>query len=59
MKLIEGARLIDGTGGPPVADAAVLVNDQGRIEAVGARESVASPPGTEVISASGMTLLQV
>lgn len=57
MKLIEGARLIDGTGGPPVADAAVLVNDQGRIEAVGARESVASPPGTEVISASGMTLL--
>lgn len=57
MKLIEGARLIDGTGGPPVADAAVLVNDQGRIEAVGPKESVASPPGTEVIPATGMTLL--
>ena len=57
MILVEGARLIDGTGGPPLADAAVLVNDQGRIEAVGPKESVASPPGTEVISANGMTLL--
>lgn len=57
MKLIEGARLIDGTGGPPVPDATVLVNDQGRIEAVGPKESIASPPDTEVISATGMTLL--
>ncbi len=57
MKLIEGATLIDGTGGPTIADAAVLVNEQGRIEAVGSKESLAWPPGTEVISATGMTLL--
>ena len=57
MRLIQGARLIDGTGDSPIADAAVLMNDQGRIEAVGPRESIDSPPGAEVISATGMTLL--
>ena len=57
MRLIQGVRLIDGTGISPQSDAAVLVNDQGRIEAVGPRESIDSPPGAEVISATGMTLL--
>lgn len=57
MRLIQGVRLIDGTGDSPQSDAAVLVNDQGRIEAVGPRESIDSPPGAEVISATGMTLL--
>ena len=57
MKLITGATLIDGTGGPPLADAAVLVNDGGRIEAVGPQAAVAAPPDAEVIQASGMTLL--
>ncbi len=57
MRLIQGVRLIDGTGDSPQSDAAVLVNDQGRIEAVGPRESIDSPPGAEVIPATGMTLL--
>ena len=57
MKLITGATVIDGTGSPPVADGAVLVNDDGRIEAAGRREEVAAPPDVEVIEASGMTLL--
>ena len=57
MKLISGATLIDGTGGPPVEDAAVLVNDDGRVEAVGSRAAVVAPPGAEVIQGTGMTLL--
>ena len=57
MKVIAGATLVDGTGSPPVADAAVLVNDDGRIEAVGRRMEVAAPPDAEVIEAAGMTLL--
>jgi imidazolonepropionase-like amidohydrolase len=57
MKAIVGATLIDGTGGPPVADSAVLVNDSGHIEAVGPREAVSLPPETEVLHAEGMSLL--
>ena len=57
MKLVAGATIIDGTGGPPVADGAVLVNDDGRIAAVGRREAVAAPADVELIQASGMTML--
>tara|TARA_B100000315_G_scaffold86019_1_gene78855 strand:+ start:964 stop:2196 length:1233 start_codon:yes stop_codon:yes gene_type:complete len=57
VKVISGANLIDGAGNPLVPNAAVLVNDDGRIEAVGRREEVAIPPGAEVIRAQGMTLL--
>ena len=57
MKLISGATLIDGRGGPPMEDAAVLVNDDGRIEAVGPRPAVAAPPDADVFQATGMTLL--
>ena len=56
MKLLIGANLIDGTGGPVVRDAAVLVNGE-RIEAVGPRVTLTAPPGTEVLDVSGMTLL--
>ena len=57
MKLVTGATMIDGTGSPPVADGAVLVDDAGRIAAAGNREAVVAPPDVEVIQASGMTLL--
>ncbi len=57
MRLISGATLIDGTGSPALADAAVLVNDDGRIESVGPRGAAAAPPGTEVLETGGMTLL--
>ena len=57
MKLISGATLIAGTGAPPVEDAAVLVNDDGRIEAVGPRAGITVPPDAEAIQAIGMTLL--
>ena len=57
MRLLAGGTLIDGTGSPPIPNSAVLVNDDGRIEAVGHQDNIASPPGTETISIAGMTLL--
>ncbi len=57
MKLISGAMLIDGLGGPPLEDAAVLVDDGGRIGAVGPRPAVAAPEDAQVFDAAGMTLL--
>jgi imidazolonepropionase-like amidohydrolase len=53
---IVGARLIDGTGAPPIEDSAVVVRD-GRIVAAGSRASVALPAGIRVISAKGQSLL--
>ena len=56
MQLLLGATLIDGTGAAPVPDAAVLIND-GRINAVGPRQTVSRPANTDVIDVSGLTLL--
>jgi hypothetical protein len=43
---IVGATLIDGNGGPPVANAVVVVSG-GRITAVGARGSTTIPAGAQ------------
>ncbi|MBI3325486.1 MAG: amidohydrolase family protein [Nitrospinae bacterium] len=56
MQVLIGGTLIDGTGAPPVPDAAVFINE-GRIEAVGTGQAIPLPPGAEVIDISGMTLL--
>jgi imidazolonepropionase-like amidohydrolase len=53
---IVGATLIDGRGGPPVADSVVVVRGE-RIVAAGPRASVRVPVGAEVFEARGMTLL--
>lgn len=45
-KLFSGFTLIDGTGRPPVPNAAMLVRD-GRIVAVGPASSVTAPPDAE------------
>ena len=47
---------IDGTGGPPIEKATVVV-DGDRISAVGSAGAVTMPDGAEVIDASGMHLL--
>jgi imidazolonepropionase-like amidohydrolase len=49
---ITGATVIDGTGGAPLADAVVVV-ENGRIRAVGAKASVPVPAGAAVIDAAG------
>jgi len=53
---IAGAALFDGTGGPLVADAVLLI-EGGRIAAVGPRRQVRLPKGVQVFEARGMTVL--
>lgn len=52
---LAGARLIDGTGRPPVDDAIVIVRD-GRIAAAGPRASTPLPPGIRVLDVTGGTI---
>ncbi len=53
---LVGGRLIDGYGGRPIADSVVLI-DGGAITAVGTVETLPVPPGYEVVSTEGMTVL--
>ena len=53
---IVGATLIDGRGGAPVADSAVVVHG-GRIVAVGPRSKVRIPKDANIIDAKGKFLL--
>ena len=53
---IIGGLLIDGNGGTPVKNSVVLLKGN-RIVKVGPRSRVRIPPGTEVIDASGRTVL--
>jgi len=54
--VIRGKLLIDGTGGTPVADPVVVVEDD-TIEAVGVAGQVEVAPDASVVDLSGMTLL--
>ena len=56
MKALVGANLIDGTGGPVLNDATVLIDGE-RIVEVGPRLAVTLPPCTEEVDISGMTLM--
>jgi imidazolonepropionase-like amidohydrolase len=49
---LVGATVIDGNGGPPIADAVVLLSGT-RIAAIGPRRSVTIPPGAFEIDARG------
>ena len=53
---IVGATLIDGRGGAPVLDTAVVVQGV-RILAVGRRSAVAIPPGAVRVDGAGMSVL--
>src|SRR5450759_764925 len=54
--VLRAARMIDGTGSPPITNAAVVVTDD-RIVAVGSAASVAVPAGARVIDLGDVTLL--
>ena len=54
--VIKAARLIDGTGGPILNNAVVVVRGE-KIELVGNQDQVAVPPGAEVIDMGDQTLL--
>ncbi len=53
---LVGGRLIDGFGGPPIANSVILVDGE-RITAVGTVGALAIPAGAEVISTEGMSVL--
>ncbi|MFL5536724.1 MAG: amidohydrolase family protein, partial [Gemmatimonadales bacterium] len=53
---LVGATLIDGTGGPPLADAAVLVR-RGKIESIGPRSGFDLPRGINQIDVSGRWII--
>lgn len=53
---LVGGRLIDGFGGAPLADSVVLIAGE-RIVAVGRQNELEVPPGVEVISTEGMSVL--
>lgn len=53
---LVGATVIDGTGRPAVADAAVIINN-GRIVAVGPRTKIKIPENATVVEERGKTIL--
>ena len=53
---IVGARVIDGTGAPPIANATILVTN-GRIERIGPGASLKVPAGATRIDAAGKTII--
>src|SRR5512147_963526 len=54
--VVQGGRLIDGTGRPPI-DNSVIVIQAGRFQAVGRSNEVAVPAGAEVIDVRGKTVM--
>jgi imidazolonepropionase-like amidohydrolase len=54
-RAIVGGTVVDGTGGPPLRDAMVLIRD-GKIACVGARGTCPLPAGAEVIDVTGLWL---
>jgi imidazolonepropionase-like amidohydrolase len=53
---LVGATLIDGTGGPALPDAAVVVR-QGKVESVGSRAGFELPPRTSQVDVSGRWII--
>ena len=53
---LVGARIVDGTTGAPIEDGTVVVRN-GRIAAVGVRQSVTAPAGVRTIDARGTTII--
>lgn len=54
--VLDGARLVDGTGRPPVENARIVIEGD-RIVAAGAANAVAVPAGAERIDLAGRTVL--
>jgi cytosine/adenosine deaminase-related metal-dependent hydrolase len=54
--VLEHARLIDGTGRPPIEDARVVIEGE-RITAVGTATTLPVPAGAERVNLSGRTIL--
>ncbi len=56
VKALVGGTLIDGYGSTPIRNSVVIIEGE-RIKAVGQMGTLAIPPGAEVISTEGMSVL--
>jgi imidazolonepropionase-like amidohydrolase len=56
VKALVGGTLIDGYGGHPIYNSVILLEND-RITAVGHQGNLAVPPGAEVISTEGMSVM--
>lgn len=56
VRAFTGARVIDGSGMPPIANAVIVVRN-GKVEAVGPAASVKPPMGAEIVSLAGKTVI--
>ena len=56
LLVVQGGKLIDGTGRPPIEDS-VIVIEAGRFLAVGRRGEVPIPADAQVIDVRGKTIL--
>jgi hypothetical protein len=54
--VLQGGRLIDGTGRPPIDDS-VIVIQSGRFQAVGKRGAVAIPTDAEIVDVKGKSVM--
>jgi imidazolonepropionase-like amidohydrolase len=54
---LTGARVIDGSGRPPIEGATVVVGRDGRIQAVGAATAVPVPAGATRVDLAGKTIM--
>ena len=54
--VLSGGTVLDGYGGPPLQDGVIVIEGE-RITAVGTLDTVVLPPGAEVVSTEGMTVL--
>ena len=54
--VVQGGKLIDGTGRAPIENSAIVI-ESGRFQAVGKSGEVAVPRGAQVIDAKGKTVL--
>jgi imidazolonepropionase-like amidohydrolase len=52
VSAITGATLIDGNGGPPIADSVVVIAN-GRITAAGSKSSTTIPSGATIVNGAG------
>ena len=56
IRALVGGMLIDGFGGRPIQNSVILIDGE-RISAVGQVGTLAVPPGADVISTEGMSVL--
>ena len=54
--LYEGGRILDGNGGAPIENGAMLVQE-GRVTAVGVRGAVQAPAGATRVDLAGKTVM--